>query len=218
MEDHEALATMRAVVSSSRQGARARAKEQVEERLRNAAVELFVARGYDDVTVTDIADSAGVSSRTFFRYFPSKETVVVDITDHTNGRLVEIIRTSPHASSVSELLEHSLAQWFTEFRPIAAVTRDLAARSDAVKAAFSLRERLWTARIGDAIGDRLPACAPAARTWGLLAYDLMRLAEEYELVHRVGYDETLRRVTASFVEDLALFAQSVADQRPSRGE
>ena len=40
------------------------------------AMDLFVKRGYADVSVDDIADAAGVSARTFYRYFTAKEDVL----------------------------------------------------------------------------------------------------------------------------------------------
>ncbi|MBL7491708.1 TetR family transcriptional regulator [Frankia sp. AgB1.9] len=67
-----------------------RARREIAE----AAGRLFLERGYDATTVQDIADAAGVSSRTFFRYFPAKEDVVTalasasmdDVIDHLGGR------------------------------------------------------------------------------------------------------------------------------------
>src|SRR5262245_56107222 len=43
------------------------------QRIRHAAVELFERRGVDSVTVDEIADAAGVSRRTFFHHFATKE-------------------------------------------------------------------------------------------------------------------------------------------------
>ena len=47
------------------------------DRLQRCALELFAARGYAETPVTAIAREAGVSHMTFFRYFPSKASVVV---------------------------------------------------------------------------------------------------------------------------------------------
>ncbi|HET6953531.1 MAG TPA: TetR family transcriptional regulator [Acidimicrobiales bacterium] len=44
--------------------------------LQEAALELFAANGYDETTTDEIAERAGVSPRTFFRYFPTKESVL----------------------------------------------------------------------------------------------------------------------------------------------
>jgi AcrR family transcriptional regulator len=51
-------------------------KTRTRHALRTAALELFAAKGYDDTTTEEIADRAGVSARTFFRYFPTKESVL----------------------------------------------------------------------------------------------------------------------------------------------
>lgn len=47
-----------------------------EERLREAAMDLFEQRGYENVTVADIAERAGITRRTYFRYFPDRREVL----------------------------------------------------------------------------------------------------------------------------------------------
>lgn len=55
---------------------RERNRSRTATEIADAAVRLFNAKGFDATTVADIAEAAGVSVRTFFRYFPTKEDVV----------------------------------------------------------------------------------------------------------------------------------------------
>src|SRR4051812_40483541 len=69
-------------------------REQRRERnareIQQAAMSLFAERGYAGVTVEDIAGEAGISERTFFRYFASKDHVLVA----EAGRRIDIIHES----------------------------------------------------------------------------------------------------------------------------
>ncbi|OUS88583.1 hypothetical protein CA951_38095 [Rhodococcus sp. NCIMB 12038] len=55
-----------------------RARRALRREIMQVALELFVAKGFDAVTVDEIAGAADMSKRTFFRYFASKEDLVVD--------------------------------------------------------------------------------------------------------------------------------------------
>ncbi|MET0146609.1 MAG: TetR family transcriptional regulator [Ilumatobacteraceae bacterium] len=57
-------------------GARERRRQDTQRKLREAALRLFSARGYDETSVDEIAALSGVSRRTFFRYFDSKEDLL----------------------------------------------------------------------------------------------------------------------------------------------
>jgi AcrR family transcriptional regulator len=70
---------------------KARKQQVVRDALNAAATELFHARGFEAVTVEEIARAAGVSRRTFFRYYESKEDVMVERLDrHGEQLLVEL--------------------------------------------------------------------------------------------------------------------------------
>ncbi len=52
--------------------------ERTHQSLQDHAIRLFAERGFDNVTVEEVARAAGVSHMTFFRHFPTKESVVFD--------------------------------------------------------------------------------------------------------------------------------------------
>lgn len=65
------------------------------DRLKLAAFELFVARGFADVTVTEIAERAGVSRRTFFRHYATKEDVIFAATPGFAVEMMNAVRYAP---------------------------------------------------------------------------------------------------------------------------
>ena len=71
-----------------RTGTLQKLKQQVvREAIWNAAIDLFTKQGFDETTVDDIAEAAGVSRRSFFRYFASKDDLMAQGM-HTYGALL----------------------------------------------------------------------------------------------------------------------------------
>jgi AcrR family transcriptional regulator len=69
----------------------ARWDPETEERLRTAAVELFLDHGYENVTVSQITDRAGLTRRTFSRYFADKRDVLFAGSDQLPGLLADAL-------------------------------------------------------------------------------------------------------------------------------
>jgi AcrR family transcriptional regulator len=89
-------------------GLRERKKQQTYDALSEAAIALFLKRGFDEVSVTDIAEAANVSKPTLFKYFPTKQDLVLHrIADHRHesARVVAAAAVPP----VQALREHFLA-------------------------------------------------------------------------------------------------------------
>ncbi|GAA2133713.1 TetR family transcriptional regulator [Actinomadura napierensis] len=78
-----------------RTGLRERTRRAVRAELSDLAVRLFLERGYERTTVEDIAAAAGMSKRSFFRYFPSKEDAVFGEAEDVAEQVAEAIRARP---------------------------------------------------------------------------------------------------------------------------
>ncbi|OHV48456.1 hypothetical protein BCD48_15135 [Pseudofrankia sp. BMG5.36] len=72
-----------------------RQRRFAESQIEDAAMALFVERGFDAVTVQEIAAAAGTSSRTFFRYFPTKVDVVRGFHRRLLDRLIRAALARP---------------------------------------------------------------------------------------------------------------------------
>src|SRR3954464_6424010 len=84
-------------------GLRERKKQATRELIADAAMQLFSRRGFDQVTVAEVADAAGVSEKTVFNYFPAKEDLVFPDGEARWAALLEEIRDRPQGTSLIDV-------------------------------------------------------------------------------------------------------------------
>ncbi|MEC3974200.1 TetR/AcrR family transcriptional regulator [Amycolatopsis sp. H20-H5] len=109
------------------------------ERLVVAAVELFTEQGYDATTVTQIAEQAGVTRSTFFRYFPDKRDLLVAGQETLSQLLADGIAEAPQGASPLEAVAAGLERASSAMGPM---NRELGPRlKAAVAASAELQER-----------------------------------------------------------------------------
>ena len=90
-------------------GLRERKQQQTRERLKRAAMALFLERGFETTTIDDIAATADVSRRSFFHYFASKEDVVAAWQEDAAAALVAEILARPADESMLTAAENAIA-------------------------------------------------------------------------------------------------------------
>jgi AcrR family transcriptional regulator len=82
-------------------GARERRRQETRVRIVDAAAELFAERGFDSVSVMEIAKRAGVVEKTVFNHFPVKEGLVFDADPPMRAALLDAVRRRPPGESVA---------------------------------------------------------------------------------------------------------------------
>ncbi len=87
------------------------AKKAVKEQIALAAYELFQKNGYDKTTAEAIASATGMSTRTFFRYFPTKEDVLMERTYTFRERFIEGFMEQLKSEDIWDALKNLLAEY-----------------------------------------------------------------------------------------------------------
>src|ERR1700739_3177254 len=82
-------------------GLRERKKARNRRHIADTAAQLFAERGYEHVTVTDVARAAEVAEQTVYNYFPAKENLVTDREEQVQDRLCGLIRSRPPGSTAT---------------------------------------------------------------------------------------------------------------------
>ncbi|KUN18726.1 MULTISPECIES: TetR/AcrR family transcriptional regulator [Streptomyces] len=109
------------------------------QRLVVAAVDLFTEQGYDATTVTQIAERAGVTKSTFFRYFSDKRELLVAGQETLSRLLAEGITEAPASASPLQAVAAGLERASSAMGP---ANRELGPRlKAAVAASTELQER-----------------------------------------------------------------------------
>jgi AcrR family transcriptional regulator len=86
------------------EGLRERKKRLTRQRISDIATAMFAARGFDNVRVAEVAERAGVSEKTVYNYFPTKESLVFDQADAQFVKLTESVRDRDRDISPTEAL------------------------------------------------------------------------------------------------------------------
>lgn len=81
-----------------------RRREFVAREIEEAAIRVFAQNGYENVTVADIAEAAGVARRTVFRYFPSKDHILRAHSERLQIRVVRALVSRPSDESAVQAL------------------------------------------------------------------------------------------------------------------
>ncbi|GAA1722419.1 TetR/AcrR family transcriptional regulator [Fodinicola feengrottensis] len=156
----------------ARTGLRDLKKARTHRHIADTAARLFAERGYEAVTVSEIARAAEVAEQTLYNYFPTKEQLVTDREQQIQDQLSDLIRTRPAGTSPAAAIRDFILRTLpdsSEMPPAAArgTLGYLATISPTVhRLALELTDRLATA-LAAAISDTTPIAPEIARLQGI---------------------------------------------------
>ena len=163
-------------------GRRERKKAVTRASILQAAQELFLERGFDAVSVREIADQADVSPTTVFAHFPQKEALLFYEEDAQRQRLVAAVRDRPDGLSISEALKnHYRSEFVTMWSGVeGALRRRVMTLMEATPALQDYASRMWlrhedalAAAITDELG--LPRPSDEIRIYARFALQIQLL-------------------------------------------
>lgn len=147
-------------------------------RLEQAALDLFGERGYDNTTVAEIAERAGLTERTFFRHFSDKREVLFGGSNIFEEALVGTVRTAPESAAPIDAISAGLVS----AAELLQTRREFAGRRNAIivgSAELRERELIKLASLSAALAETLEVRGvpqPAAGLMGEVAIAVFRSA------------------------------------------
>ncbi|MGW0786778.1 TetR/AcrR family transcriptional regulator [Streptomyces sp. NPDC002911] len=128
------------------EGLRERKKRRTRQHISDVATGLFVERGFDAVTISEIAQAADVSVNTVYNYFPAKEDLFLDRSRGIVDRLSRCARGRDAGESAADAVLRELRTQVEGVSPAVGLVDGYASVMRVIEGADSLKARLW--RIG----------------------------------------------------------------------
>lgn len=143
-------------VTTRRAGLRERKKQATREALRGAALRLAMKHGPDNVRVDDIAEAAGVSSRTYNNYFSSREqAIVAAVTAEREARVASAVVARLASVRLADAVIDAIVEQYTDPDEQGRDALLLITTSPTLRGAFVDTATAFEHPLADAIAERL---------------------------------------------------------------
>ena len=102
-------------------GLRERKKRLMRAQLSDVAAGMFLERGFDGVRVAEVAEACGVSEKTVFNYFPTKESMLFDRSESGINAVADAVRERGSVPLVDAVVQALAGKFALDFEPAAAL-------------------------------------------------------------------------------------------------
>ncbi len=187
----------------------------VREGIARAAVRLFLERGFVATTVDDIAFEAGVSRRTYFRYFATKDDTILEYLDGLGERFAESLERRPAAEGLLRAMQNTTREVLAaeaHDTPLGRALTRLIFETPALRARHLAMNASWQPRIAEALGRRTGREDGAADTYLRLLASLMQTALD------LGTQQWLAGDSGSLIDYIDEVFETIRTARDARQE
>ncbi|MFJ4898851.1 TetR/AcrR family transcriptional regulator [Streptomyces sp. NPDC088727] len=125
------------------EGLRERKKRQTRQHLSDVATGLFLERGFDAVTIAEVARAADVSVNTVYNYFPTKEDLFLDRSSGIVDRLSRYVRGRDRGESAADAVLRELRIQVEGVSPAVGLMEGYESFMRVIQGADGLKARLW---------------------------------------------------------------------------
>ncbi|MFE0684538.1 TetR/AcrR family transcriptional regulator [Streptomyces sp. NPDC058961] len=161
------------------EGLRERKKRETRQRISDLATGLFLERGFDAVTIAEIAEVADVSVNTVYNYFPAKEDLFLDRSRGIVDRLSRWVRGRDDGESAAEAVLRELRAEVESVSPRVGLMEGYSRFMAVIDGSPALKARLWAVgqdvlanleatlreEVGTGPGEPLPALIAGQINW-----------------------------------------------------
>ncbi len=146
-------------------GLRERTRRAVQAELLSVALELFLTQGYEATTLEQIAEAGGLSRRSFFRYFASKDDLLAATLDVPGKQMARNLEARPRTENPWVALRRGMDALVKDMsaEPRALAMTRMMLNGDALRASYAHKQERWRSAIAFALAPRLDAVDPANR-------------------------------------------------------
>ena len=173
-------------------GLRERRKQETRQAISDIATEMFAARGFDEVTISQVAQAAGVAKMTVTNYFPRKEDLVFDRAERIIRSLADVIAARAPGESM-----------------LAAIRRDYAERVARADVTLGLSSPAFARMIEN---------SPVLSSRGLEMLHLREQALGDAIAAETGVDDPRQRVVAALLASVHRVLYPEASRRSLAGQ
>lgn len=194
-------------------GLRERKRQETRRRITDAGICLFVEKGIDATTLDEIAATAGISRRTFFHYFKSKDDILLSLQQSMGELIAERVRQADRAASPLQAIQSAVIATCADIPADDMLEIDRLMRSSPAvqarkQASYVEHERTLFAALHERWPD--PGREGAFRLIAMVAIGVIRVATE--ALGQEGEQRTLVELLENAFDDLK---SELSDVRPA---